>query len=1250
MYRKIISYISLSILILLCFITLMLSTPWGSHLTVVLINKTTPLTASYQGGIFIKSIELSNFFLDGKELSVNANSLVLTLNPRCLLQKKLCIEELSIQSLSVNVKKQTEPEQYSDGSDHNDLEKFVFPFLIQANKFYVKKFRMIVNDMTVTSENINTKLLFDNSTIALYKPDITMLSLTLTDNKTLKNNVTNNTQWGLASLPVIPLPVELRIEKAKLKKFVFQPTNGLPQQQLDQSQFTLSWQETELSIKHFATEHTVYGGVLLHGKTNFIPPYKVNITASSELNNIDFFSIFDGTQQRLQLSGDLSALTFNSQLTGNIELVAKGQVDLTKKELPFTSRISINKHLEWERLLSASNPINASVTVNGDVNNQQFVINGLISAYGYNNAELILDASHYGSNLIINKFSFNEQDTQSKLSLQGQLNYSDALSWDAKLTSSGFTLPIIQSKYDDINGRFLGNIDISGKSNVDQWSIKIRESALQGVINDTPISAVGNVALGYVREDEQWQLMYSRFLLTAGEAKLEMTGYTDENWHVSGALSIPTLAQFITDSRGELSSTFLIEGTIKEPVLQFNNHIRHLYWHDISSPDIKFDGNYQPLQSHKMDFSILSNKIYWQGLPLSSLIGQLKGDINQQSISIKWLGDLAANLSLSSKWLEETKQWQSKLIDSDISYKGKQWQPDKSIDINYHQMTHSLWIAKHCWYGKSIKLCSDKDITVAKSGEIDLLADIELKEVGDLLLPNDIIISTKLHNKISLKWQSEKPLDWSVLTTISQGNIKLLKAKSLNEQPLILAWEKGNASFHLNNDILTSHFLITPKSHKRSDVKQALVDINTKIDFANNNHLSGNILIDDLSLFFLQPYLSETSQLNGSLRSNINISGSLSSPNFYGNMAINNTEVSFVRSANKLDKLTLNLELLGKKAKLGGQGLVNNDIVNITGNLDWQEQFNASFNLKADHLSLSHPPHISAVVAPNIDVTFNKQLLSVSGEIDIKQGNVTINKLPKGSVSLSNDVVIVNDNDEEIEQTSRFAITTDLKLNIADNVNISGYGFNGLLGGKLLVKQLSHQDVQLFGNLNVVNGLYRAYGQRLVVENGRVSFNGPVDNPLIDLRAVRNLPKENITAGIEIYGPAQTLSVNLFSTPTKSNSEILSYIVRGQGIDTKAKSNDSLGITLGATLANSSGVLEQIEKLPFINNLEIEGDDQQASIAGYVGKNIYLKYGFGIAEPINELTVRFYLLNRLWIEVVSGLEQSTDLYFSFDDD
>lgn len=89
-------------------------------------------------------------------------------------------------------------------------------------------------------------------------------------------------------------------------------------------------------------------------------------------------------------------------------------------------------------------------------------------------------------------------------------------------------------------------------------------------------------------------------------------------------------------------------------------------------------------------------------------------------------------------------------------------------------------------------------------------------------------------------------------------------------------------------------------------------------------------------------------------------------------------------------------------------------------------------------------------------------------------------------------------------------------------------------------------------------------------------------------------------------------------------------------------------MALGTALTNYSGVLTELEKLPLISNIEIEGDENQASLSGYVGDQVYLKYGIGITEPINELTVRFYLLNRLWIEAVSKLENSVDVYYSFD--
>ena len=117
--------------------------------------------------------------------------------------------------------------------------------------------------------------------------------------------------------------------------------------------------------------------------------------------------------------------------------------------------------------------------------------------------------------------------------------------------------------------------------------------------------------------------------------------------------------------------------------------------------------------------------------------------------------------------------------------------------------------------------------------------------------------------------------------------------------------------------------------------------------------------------------------------------------------------------------------------------------------------------------------------------------------------------------------------------------------------------------------------------------------------------------------------------------------------------EILSYLARGRGLDSGGGSSTAAAsMLIGFGVTNSVGLFDRLEEIPFINNIAVdtegEGDTTQAIISGYIGNRVYLKYGIGVYEPINELTVRLYLFNRLWLEIVSGIEQSSDIYYSFD--
>ncbi len=85
------------------------------------------------------------------------------------------------------------------------------------------------------------------------------------------------------------------------------------------------------------------------------------------------------------------------------------------------------------------------------------------------------------------------------------------------------------------------------------------------------------------------------------------------------------------------------------------------------------------------------------------------------------------------------------------------------------------------------------------------------------------------------------------------------------------------------------------------------------------------------------------------------------------------------------------------------------------------------------------------------------------------------------------------------------------------------------------------------GQLYTVNGTYFAYGQKLSIDPGRLIFDGPLDNPALDIVALRrNLAVE---AGVAVTGTVRVPIITLTSNPPVPDSEKLSWLVLGQSLD-----------------------------------------------------------------------------------------------------
>jgi len=83
------------------------------------------------------------------------------------------------------------------------------------------------------------------------------------------------------------------------------------------------------------------------------------------------------------------------------------------------------------------------------------------------------------------------------------------------------------------------------------------------------------------------------------------------------------------------------------------------------------------------------------------------------------------------------------------------------------------------------------------------------------------------------------------------------------------------------------------------------------------------------------------------------------------------------------------------------------------------------------------------------------------------------------------------------------------------------------------------------GSVRVAEGRYAAYGQQLAIERGVLLFDGPLDNPKLDILAVRK--NQRVVAGVAITGTALSPRTALYSNPPVPDAQKLQWLVFGAG-------------------------------------------------------------------------------------------------------
>ncbi len=233
--------------------------------------------------------------------------------------------------------------------------------------------------------------------------------------------------------------------------------------------------------------------------------------------------------------------------------------------------------------------------------------------------------------------------------------------------------------------------------------------------------------------------------------------------------------------------------------------------------------------------------------------------------------------------------------------------------------------------------------------------------------------------------------------------------------------------------------------------------------------------------------------------------------------------------------------------------------------------------------------------------------------------------------------------------------------------------------GTLTVQKEPYQDLQLFGTIEVIpeRSYIVQFGKRFEITEGTLTYNGPVDDPQMQLSAryvvpSREDPTNPVTILLSVSGRLERLSLE-FSSENPAGLElpdIISYIVfgrpAGQALASLTPGGSAggglLGRGAGLALAQLAGVVEGLagEELG-LDVVEIEPDGLQGAkltVGKYVSPRLFAAVSRPIAfeggtqlqgrETYTEFTMEYTIFDAMIVRVTSqGTQMRINLLWRY---
>ena len=419
---------------------------------------------------------------------------------------------------------------------------------------------------------------------------------------------------------------------------------------------------------------------------------------------------------------------------------------------------------------------------------------------------------------------------------------------------------------------------------------------------------------------------------------------------------------------------------------------------------------------------------------------------------------------------------------------------------------------------------------------------------------------------------------------------------------------------------------------------------------APNAKLSGVLRANIANLGTWGGWVPAGWRLGGNVEASLQLGGTVGGPELTGQangsaisvrnplLGVDVTEGSFAMNLQGDNATLVSLSAKSAKGVNGSAGLLT-----ASGQATLGEQPTAKLRVKAERFVLLNRVDRRLQASGNAELDLGAQSLQLIGKINIDEG---LFDFSRGDAPTLDDDVLVLRPDTVTEPNALLdangkplpkppsaaarKTVIELAIGLGNDLKLRGRGFDSRLRGDLKLAQ-TEGKLTLNGAVTTFRGTFEAYGQKLDIERGEITFAGPYDNPRLNVLAVR-ASNDDVRVGVSVLGTAISPRIKLFSEPEMSDTDKLSWLVLGRAPDGLGRADTAL--LQRAALALLSGEGESTSG-KLIKNLGLDelsvqqNEDDTRGTVVRLGKQLSRRWFVGYERGLNATTGSWQLIYRI---------------------